>query len=129
MTILQKIIWYVRRQRKERFPIRFDGRNEQPVSLLANPHFLYVRRKTQFLRESHGLVGAISKYGRSLGGGSGHGPRRRPRRYGFNFSGLLALHRVSLKREILFSICLAYGEINMHSIGGRGRHDGRLWSA
>jgi hypothetical protein len=39
--------------------------------LLANPDFLHVCRETQFLRESHGLVSTIAKYGRSLGDGTG----------------------------------------------------------
>ena len=39
--------------------------------MLANPDFLHVCRETQFLRESHGLVSTIAKYGRSLGDGTG----------------------------------------------------------
>ena len=56
MTVLQKIICCVRLQPKERCPVRFDWRNEQPISLFTDPDFFDIRGKTQFLWESHGLL-------------------------------------------------------------------------
>src|SRR5262249_36864014 len=94
VTTLQKVIGYFRLQRKERRPVRLDGRDEQPVALLANPDFFDLRRETQILWQSHGLVGAIAKYRGSPGDCTGHGPPHRLRRRCLTLS--KAPHRILL---------------------------------